>query len=72
MRAMKDKQKIILVCKCYLELKGPSTAKELSNFIRTSSIKLPDVSSVKISSLLKKHQGFKRTGDKVKYYEVIK
>lgn len=69
---MKAKEKIIFVCKCYLEIKGPSTAKEISNFIRTSSLKLPNVSSNQISSLLKGNQSFKRTGTKVKYYEVKK
>lgn len=69
---MKDKEKIILICKCYLELQGPSTAREMANFIRESSLKVADVTSIKISSLLKGNQSFKKSGKKVKYYEVVR
>lgn len=69
---MKANEKIVLICKCYLELQGPATAREMSNFIRTSSLKVPYISSSKISSLLKGNASFKRSGKRIKYYELVK
>lgn len=58
MRTMKDKERILLVAKIYLDLKGPSTAKEICDYINDSCpVKVQKITTPHVlSGLLKPHK----------------
>lgn len=57
MRTMKDKERVILIAKIFLDLNGPSTAKEIAEYIETCPVRIQMwLNSNVVSSLLSKHK----------------
>lgn len=70
-RTMKDSERIILVMKIFLDLKGPSTAQEIADYIRGCPVRIQkEVSSHTIGSLVKGNHAFtsKKGKEKVLVY----
>lgn len=54
MRTMKDKERLFIIIKVFLDIQGPSTAREISDYVNSCPIKLQmHISSGIISGLLK-------------------
>lgn len=56
MRTMKDKERILLIAKVFLDLNGPATAKEICDYIEKCPVQVQKwVSPNVLGSLLKAH-----------------
>jgi len=59
-RTMKDSERIILIMKVFLDLKGPSTAQEIAEYVEECPVGIQKVvSSHTISSLVKGNHAFR-------------
>lgn len=54
MRTMSDKERFFIIAKIFLHLKGPSTSKEISDYVNNCPVKLQrDFTPVRVGSLLR-------------------
>ena len=72
MRTMKDKERVLLITRIFLDLNGPSTAKEISDYIENCPVKLLMwINPAVIGSLLRGQKGILNNGNETrprKYY----
>lgn len=62
MRTMKDKERLMLVIKVFLDLNGPATAREITNYIERCPVRFETVlSPIKIGALLRGHKTIRKT-----------
>lgn len=65
MRELKDKERILLIAKVFLDLKGPATAKEICDYIESSPVRIQKwVSPLVLSGLLKAHKDIESSKEK--------
>lgn len=65
MREMKDKERILLITKIFLDLNGPATAKEICNYINSCPVKIQRwISPLVVSGLLRSHKKIESSKEK--------
>lgn len=61
MRTMKDKERFFIITKIFLHMNGPSTSKEISDYVKTCPVKMQkDFNPIRVATLLRGQEWAKR------------
>lgn len=71
MRTMKDKERLMIIIKIFLDMNGPATSNEIASYINRCPVPIQSiVTPYKIGQLLRQQKNIKIHDDRVRKYSV--